>query len=369
MRAFPADHVVDESARGAANLLTRCVGAKRGESLLLVVEPAGSTYYDAAVAPMIAAEATRLGAELRVLEAAPAAGPESIPGSLLEAIAAADHTVFLSRIGDQLRFIELPGTGSKSMVYTLGGEHLSGGFAAARHDIMEQIRSALMERIAESRTYSLSCPKGTELEMRIDGDELSLLRTASGFTIRNFPVMIIPPIPASGMNGRLVLSHALTSTGIHEYPDSVVPLASPVTLTLESGHILAVDGEATVVERVLAQMERVDRIFSGKGRRVGSWHAGINPFTFFAGRALDDIDRWNGIAFGSPRYAHFHLCGALPGDICGQVFDPTIRFDDEPLWQDGLLTALRTPRLAELAAQLGVTADSLFSRREIGVPL
>ena len=368
MNTCPPTHMHDAAA-GATNLLTRCVGIARGESLLLVTEPAGSTYYDAAVAPRIAAVAEQLGVGIRVLEAGPAEGPESIPPALLAAIEAADHTVFLSRIGDQLRFMELPGRGSKSMVYTLAENHLSGGFATARHDIMEQIRSALMARIADARTYSLTCPRGTALEMPVRGDELSALRATSGFTLRNFPVMIIPPIPASRLSGRLVLSHALTSTGIHEYADSVVPLPSPVTLTIDNGRVSAVDGEAALVERVRGQMERVDRLFAGDGGRVGSWHAGINPFTFFEGRALDDIDRWNGVAFGSPRYAHFHLCGALPGDICGQVFDPTIRFDNEPLWRDGLLTALRTPQLAELAAQLDVAADALWRRPDIGVPL
>lgn len=359
----------DDPARGAANLLAHCVGLSRGESLLLVTEPAGSRYYDAEVALCIAEEARRLGATVTFFEAGPATGPESVPAGLVEAISGADHTLFLSRIGDQLRFAKLPGHGTKSMTYTLGIRHLAGGFAGARHDVMEQIRSELMSRIAVARRYTIRCPLGTQLEMNISADELSVLRDSSGFTIRNFPVMIIPPIPAAALNGRLVISHALTSTGIHEYEDSVIPLTSPVTLTLAAGKIGRVEGEPDLVARVEAQLERIDRMFGGAGRRLGSWHVGINPFTFFERRALDDIDRWNGVAFGSPRYAHFHLCGALPGDICAQVFDPTICFDDDVLWQDGELAALNVAPLDGLAKRLEVPSAMLSTRQQIGVPI
>jgi hypothetical protein len=179
--------------------------------------------------------------------------------------------------------------------------------------------------------------------------------------------MIVPPIPAGRLNGRLVLRHALTSTGIHAYDDSVVDLPVPVTLVLENGVVRSVEGEGALVARVTAQFDRVDRLFGGAGRRVGSWHAGINPFTFFARPALGDIDRWSGVAFGSPRYAHFHLCGAAPGDICGQLFDATIRFDDATIWRDGWLSALEWPQIAALSEQLGVPAAARSVRLPIGV--
>ncbi len=356
-----------DPSRGAANLLSRCVGVNPGESLLLVTEPPGSRYYDEDVAPCIAEVARRMGARVDVFEAGPVSGPGAMPTELLAAIAEVDHTIFLSRIGDQVRFAKLPGRGTKSMVYTLGLAHLAGGFAGARHDVMEEIRSGLMARIAAAQRYTLICPLGTHLEMEVNGDELSGLRDASGFTVKNFPVMIIPPIPASGLSGRLVLSHALTSTGIHHYEDSVIPLSSPVVLTLEGGRICRLEGESALVAKVKAHMDRIDRKFGGEGMKLGSWHSGINPFTFFDGHALDDIDRWNGVAFGSPRYCHFHMCGALPGDICGQVFDPTIHFDSDALWQAGTLTALKVAPFARLAARLGVPRGMLWARPDIGV--
>jgi len=44
---------------------------------------------------------------------------------MMEAIEAAAHTIFLNRIGDQLRFAPLPGTGSKIMSYVLDMDFLA----------------------------------------------------------------------------------------------------------------------------------------------------------------------------------------------------------------------------------------------------
>ncbi len=116
--------------------------------------------------------------------------------------------------------------------------------------------------------------------------------------------------------------------------------------------IVGVQGEPRLAAAVDAHLDSVDARFGGDGRRLGSRHAGINPFTYFLKPALEDLDRWNGVAFGSPRYAHFHLCGALPGDICGQLFDATIAFDDTVIWDRGRLAFLDDERNADLRQQL-----------------
>ncbi len=355
-----------DACAGARNLLEHCIGIAHGESLLIVAEPPSYHHYDPAMVEFVAGEARAAGARVSVRFVAPAAGPEDVPAVLLAAIASADHTLFLNRIGDQLRFVKLPGEGTKSISYALDMSYLGAGFAVARHDRMERIRTLIVEHIASARRYSIRCPLGTDLEMEA-GDALQPLRESSGFTVRNFPVMIVPPVPAVRLNGRLVLRHALTSTGVHVYEDSIFGLPAPVTLVLEDGIVRSVEGDGELVSRVAAQFDRVDRLFGGAGRRVGSWHAGINPFTFFTRPALSDIERWSGVAFGSPRYAHFHLCGAAPGDICGQLFDATIRFDGEAIWQDGRLSALQWPQIAALGAELGPPVDALSLRPPIGV--
>jgi len=326
--------VVSNPVAGARNLLLHCAGVKAGDYVLLVVEPAGHDHYDPALAPFLTDQAVKLGATVEMVVADPASGAESVPDSLWATIGRADHTIFLNRLGDQIRFAPLPGAGSKTMCYALDLDFLGSGFAMASYAALERIASRLAARISGASEYTIQCPAGTALAMRFDPTRATAKRAAQ-FTVKNFPVMIVPPVSASGLSGRLVLTQAITSTYIHSYESSVLPLSSPLTLTLEEGTITRVEGEPALVAQVTAQFERVSALFGGPQWAVNSWHSGINPLTWFPRPALTDMDRWSCVAFGSPRYAHFHMCGPAPGDICGQVFDATISFDGEALWQNG----------------------------------
>jgi hypothetical protein len=179
--------------------------------------------------------------------------------------------------------------------------------------------------------------------------------------------MIVPPFPAFGLSGNLVLSQALTSTYIHPYDSSVLPLSSPLTLVVENGVIVRLEGDSALVTRAEEQFRRVGSLFGGPQWAVNSWHAGINVFTYFPQPALPDIDRWSSVAFGSPRYAHFHMCGTSPGDICGQIFDATIAFDDEVIWDQGRAAFLTSEEKQRLVAHSGGSMLTVEALRELGV--
>lgn len=353
-------------AVGARNLLLGCAGVRPGDSVLLIVEPEGNPHYDPALTPFIASQARELGARVDILSVAPAAGPESVPPAMMQAIGAADHTIFLNRIGDQLRFAPLPGSGTKTMSYALDMHFLASEFAAAPYGVWEGIEARLTAQLDAARSYRIQCPKGTDVSMEFGGARIAQRRTG-GFTVKNFPVMIVPPIPASGLSGKLVLSQALTSTYVHSYADSIVPLPAPLTLFLENGEIARMEGERKLVARAQAQFARVGELFGGPVWAVNSWHAGINAFTYFPRPALSDIDRWSSVVFGSPRYAHFHMCGSQPGDICGQIFDPTITFDESALWQSGYPAFLSPDDKQNLIAQCGLALDTFQVHRNIGI--
>ena len=355
-----------DPAAGARNLLLGCVSVRRGDSVLLIVESEGSNHYEPSVAPFIARQARDLGADVEIMAVAPAGGPEDVPPGMMAAIGAASHTVFLNRIGDQLRFAPLPGTGSKTMSYALDMGFLGSDFAVTPYAAWQKIHERLVVQLDAAQSYSIRCPRGTELSMTLDGSHIGAKRR-DDFTVKNFPLMIVPPIPAAGLSGRLVLSQALTSTYTHYYDDSVVPLASPLTLILDHGTIVRFEGESDLVARAEAQFARVGALFGGPEWAVNSWHAGINVFTYFPRAALSDIERWSCVAFGSPRYAHFHMCGRAPGDICGQIFDPTITFDDAVIWENGRAAFLTAGEKRLLVGQQGVSPDTLERLRDIGV--
>jgi len=355
-----------DPAAGVRNLLLSCAAVRSGDSVLLIVEPKGNDHYDSALAPFILSHARALGARAEIMSVAPGSGPEDVPVAMMEAIEAAAHTIFLNRIGDQLRFAPLPGTGSKIMSYVLDMDFLGSDFAVTPYEVWESIQTRLVAQLDAARSYSIRCPRGTDLSMPLDG-ALIAQQGNGGFTVKNFPVMIVPPIPATGLNGKLVLSQALTSTYVHAYDDSILRLPSPLTLTIGNGRIVRIEGDRDLVARAEAQFVRVAGLFGGPTWAVNSWHAGINPFTFFPRPALSDIDRWSCVAFGSPRYAHFHMCGSAPGDICGQVFDPTITFDDTVLWHNGHAAFLTADEKRRLIIHNGLSADAFQRHREIGV--
>ena len=364
MMQLARTHPTGDVAAGARNLLVDCAGVKAGDDLLLLVEPAGSDYYQPEVCAFVAQAARALGAHPRIVEAAPDAGPDEVPAAVMEAIGAADHTLFLNRLGDQLRFRPLPGRGGKTMSYALDMNFLGSSFCTTPYPLMAELSERLAARLASARSCRIRCPLGTDLRMDLDGWRGG---GAGQFTARTFPVMILAPLPASAANGRLMLSQAITSTDIHPYADSIVPLPSPIALTVKDGRIVCFEGDAALVDRVRAQFERVAQLFGGAAFAVNSWHTGINPMTYFPRPALSDMDRWSGLVFGSPRYTHFHMCGHAPGDIAGQVFDATIGFDGEPLWEEGRLGFYERPANRALIAAHGLDPAAFAARADIGV--
>ena len=54
------------------------------------------------------------------------------PTDVSRAMDAVDHTLFLARIGDQVRFTDLGGTGTKTMCYALDEESFASEFLQCR---------------------------------------------------------------------------------------------------------------------------------------------------------------------------------------------------------------------------------------------
>ncbi len=56
---------------------------------------------------------------------------------------------------------------------------------------------------------------------------------------------------------------------------------------------------------------------------------------FFDGDPYADLEHWGTVTYGSPRYTHIHASGHDPGDICIQLFDASISFDEGLFWDNG----------------------------------
>lgn len=358
------DH--DAIAAGARNLLVTGARVRHGGRLLIVTEPPGTGRYQDNLADPLVAEAERLGAQPKVLVLPLTAGPEDLPPPLQEALDQADHTVFLHRIGDQLRFRPVAGGGTKVISYALDEDYLAESFGRTPVAVFDEVMERILQVLRRAKRYTIVCANGSRAVMRV---ARARRISVTPFSIGNFPTMIIPPISAEKLSGRLVLTHALTSTGIHDYPQSDLPLPTPITFHVDNGRVVDISGKAVLAATVDAHLTRVAKLFYGGDRgALFGWHTGINSTTFFRGDARTDADRWSNVAFGSPRYTHFHFCGTEPGEVSGAIFDATIAFDDQVVWKDGRLALFSEAEINDIAKRHKVNPRVLTERRAIGVP-
>ena len=360
------DQDVRQKARaGARNLLRNCVELAAGQVLLLVEEDRDLAYFDGAVVDVIAAGARAMGATVLRFSTPRADGPDDVPQALTSAMMHVDHTVFLNRIGDQMRFRALPGEGTKTMVYTLDEPTLASRAAGYDHGFMSRLVELFNADMATRKTWRVTCPAGTDVQ----GQMPAPAGAAGGFAVRLFPMSVHRPVPADTMQGRIVLQRWVTGTNTHAYSPEVHYLKSPITIEVENGHVAGIKGDAEDVAAFKAHGRMVADKLGLDETLIHSWHCGLNPGTGYFAAAKDDPVRWNGMIFGSPRHLHFHTCGDYPpGEINWHIIDPTVEFDGERYLEAGRGTvSLVTILVLPLLQEFGLTADDMRTHQDIGL--
>ncbi len=352
---------------GLSNLFDDCVGLRSDNRLVLVIESTHETYYDRDVAATVADAARARGARVRCIPAPVVEAPTDLPSHFLKAISNADHTVFLARLGDQLRFDALPGDGCKTMCYTLDGDLLASPFATLPYQAMVQLADELESILGSSQRWRIRCPLGTDVSGQSVATDWQ--RSPDAGSMKRFPIMTFRPVSASSMDGRVALSRWLIGTGSRLYRPYALNLSSVVFARVEQGRIVGFEGKSTDVNAIKAHYEQVAKRYGLNRDRVHSWHVGLNPGTFYRGSPEADLMRWGGIAFGAPRYLHFHTCGdEAPGEICWSVFDATVEVDGKALWRDGAFQFTQHDRFSRLSAAYPALSEAYaHARTDIGV--
>ncbi len=327
-------------AAGADNLLLNCIGAGPGDRLLVVREDARHGFYDCTAPAFVADRARVLGILVEEIEVGPPGTCRDLPAAATDAMAEVDHTVFFARLGDQLRFDGLPGRSTGTVSYAYDAACLGSGFGTTPHALMREIKSCIERRIVRAERIEVTCPLGTHLA----GSPLGFTDDETGeVRIRRFPLTVFKPVPAFGFSGRVALSRWLIGSGSRYYEPYEACLDATVFAILDQGRVVDLEGPPAVVAAARAHHERVGAMFGIDPFFVHSWHAGFHPQTLYPLPARHNPARWSALAFGSPRYLHFHVCGDVPpGEICWTVIDPTITIDGEPAWLEGRLALAKT---------------------------
>jgi len=340
--------VNEDIEKGVRNLLLNCAEAETGNRVLLIGERSEAPFFDPRLCDDVATVCTKLGMPTEIVLAEPVASAEHFPEAVAQAMWSTDITIFFSRLGDQLRFLDSPGDSRKIMCYTLERDHLASPFACVDHHMMTRVHDRLLSRIKGSMSYLIEAANGTTLSAELARDNSPENHPVTPFSLDLFPVMIFPPINFVNLNGQLVLEHFLTSSSTRAYDDSVLILESPITVQVKDSRMIDFDGDQALVKKLHRQLERAAGITGGDPYRLNSWHTGINPYTFFNGDPYRDLERWGTVAFGSPRQTHIHAAGRDPGDISIQLFDASIRFDEEDFWENGRFSYLDSDEVRSL---------------------
>ena len=339
---------IESIEAGARNLLLNCAEVKTGDQILLIGEECDSPYFDPRLCNDIAQVAEKLGVKSETVMAKPVADASQFPPSISDAMLTVDKTIFFSRLGDQVRFVETAGNSQKIMCYTLTRKHLGSPFASINFKTMKKIDQLLSKKIMNASSYKIESACGTSLLSEIPKSTPSENSTMTDFSVDLFPVMIFPPVTFHKLQGQIVLDDFLISTSTRAFSDSVLILKSPVIAKVENSRMVAFEGDDNEIVRIKAQLERAAKMTGGDAYAINSWHTGVNPYTFFEGDPYANLEHWGTVSYGSPRYTHMHAAGYNPGDISMHLFDASISFDDELFWDKGKFVFLDKPEVQAL---------------------
>lgn len=324
---------------GALNLLRNCAHAAAGDRLLIAYEPPEYGYFDADAVGVLSRAADHLGLRVDAVDVGFNPDHPHLPPDLLARFEAADIIVFLARLGDQLRFSEMPQGKTIIVSFALSKDLFGSGFGTGHHAAFLELKTAVNMALDRADHVRITCPLGTEITGRPEMN----LKPDGDTTILRFPMSVFTPVPAHSFSGRAAMRF-LTGTGSKYYDDYTPEFSEPVFALMAKGRLTGFEGAPQDVARANAHYDRVAGMFGIDRDFVHSWHAGIHPGCGYPWDMRQNYERWGGAAFGNPRILHFHTCGAYaPGEISWNIFDPTIEVDGVTLWETGVFRADRLP--------------------------
>jgi hypothetical protein len=340
-------HQEIDITQSADNLLINCAELKAGHKLLILCEPSEWNFYDCSMSLDVAARAQALGVECKVIRI-PFNSVVTGPCDMVSAeMAAADCTIFMARMGDQLRFHSALKQRKSVVCYAPDRPMMASGFGVLDYNAFVDLRDVLNDAVFAAEHVHVSCPAGTDFA-GVVGRQVA----ASDVRAKRFPMSIFAPVPAWGFSGRVAQRGFLVGTGSQYYEPYACGLDETLFVAFEANRIVDFSGSAEDVRRAREHYVFVADRYTIDWDFVHSWHAGMHPACGFGAPAQQNFERWSGAAFGNPRLLHLHTCGAYaPGEISLNVLDPTITLDGVAVWDNGVLHPDRVAGGAEILAQ------------------
>lgn len=326
---------VDAAIRdGVRNLFFDCGGCEVGDQVLIIHEAAGDGFYDPQLAPTVAHYARDLGLSVS-LHSVPFSPDVHDPDpSLCEAMERAECSVFIARLGDQIRFRAQAASQSQVICYALDRDVLASGFGRTPFQQFEDLKLLINIAMSCAEDIHVTCPLGTDFRGKLEAP----LQPDMDVTRKRFPMTVFAPLVAAGFAGRIAQKGFLTGTGSCFYTPYTCEIEDVLLVNFDGYQITGFDGTDADMTRAQAHYARVGEMCDVDPWFIHSWHAGIHPGLSYNQTAAQSFERWSNGAFGNPRLLHFHSCGASPlGEISLNLLDPTIRLDGVSVWENGRL--------------------------------
>ena len=231
-------------------------------------------------------------------------------------------------------------------------------WAQTPQELVGEIRYQASRFITPGSRWSLTDPNGTNLQgvvmpARIPAGKYTG-RREEGFYLP-WPEWVVPPIALAETTGTFVFD--LTLSWWSRYIGVSPYFENQVTLTIENGRILSIDGghEADAIRQLLTSLH--DRL----GEAVYNFdtlHFGVHPQAYVAPHQCPSIPYRRMIEHASTCNIHAHLGSPKANDsypywphITGDIRNATFQIGDHVIHDHGHLTTLDHPAVREVAAR------------------
>ena len=185
----------------------------------------------------------------------------------------ADIILFLARLGDQLRFSDMP-QGKRIVVsFALDAGLFGSRFGTTHHKAMMTLKHRISDAFRRADMVRVTCAAGSDFSGKLNLPQSE----DSDTTIRRFPMSVFQPVPARTFSGKVALCGFLTGTGSMYYEDYTLEFDTPVFARLENGRLAGFEGSASDIAAANAHYDRVSEHFGIDRNCVHSWHAGMHP--------------------------------------------------------------------------------------------
>jgi leucyl aminopeptidase (aminopeptidase T) len=313
---------MDNLTSAAQTLLAKCMGAKSGESVLVVDDNRDNPIAAALVAAAAALNLEPVRLTMRPRERSGQEPPQAV------ALAMRGADIVLMPTGSSLshtkarhaacdagaRVASMPGITEDMFARTMGADY-------------DQV-AARSRRVAEllegGKTVRITTALGTDFTFSIEGraamPDTGLYHSPGDFG--NLPAGEAYLAPVEGTaEGTLVVDASMAGLGV---------LSSPLTYTFHNGRVANVEGEG-------AETLRANWAAAGDGSDwVAELGVGTNDAAKIIGKVLEDEKVYGTVHIAMGNNAHFGGVNNVQYHADGVITKPTLTVDGKPIITDGV---------------------------------